>query len=133
MVRYHQDVRGHVEHNAHQIEVTVERDGQPLDLTGASARYVLKESDETDDIDAILDKTGQQGVTETVIEFTDPINGQLVIHINTNELAGAVDWTTATRDESGIYAKDFYHRLDITDADGRLVTGFFGSFEVVRR
>ena len=133
MVRYHQDIRGHVEHNAHQIEVDVEQDGQTLDLTGATARYILKASDETDDIDAILDKTGQQGVSETAIEFTDPINGQLVININTNELSGAVDWSTASRNESGIYAKELYHRLDVTDTNGRLVTGFFGTFEVVRR
>lgn len=133
MVRYHQDIRGHVEHNAHEIEVDVEQDGQTLDLTGASAQYILKASDATDDIDAILNKTGQQGVSENAIEFTDPLNGQLVVHIGTNELSGAVDWTTATRNEAGVYAKELWHRLDVTDASGRLVTGFFGTFEVVRR
>jgi hypothetical protein len=127
MTSQNQAIANHYETNAREIYTTVvDDDGTTMDLTGASASYVLKESVETPDSQAAVTKTGTQGGDESQISFPDPANGSLVIHIETGDTTGVVDWSTETT-----AAVDLHHRLDVTDTDGNLVTTFTGSFELL--
>ena len=135
MARYTQDVTGFVEHNAGRIKTTVRQDGEILDLEGTEAHWLLKESHDEDDDTAILEKSGEEDVDEEEIEYVSTSEGKLAVTIDSEELLGTVDWSSdeVTENQDDIPAKMYVHRLDVTDSEGRLVTGFFGDFEILKR
>lgn len=127
MTNRQQNVSAHYETNAREIHTTVaDPEGTPMDLTGSSATYVLKSSVSVADTQAVLEKTGTQGGDDDAISFPDPTQGKLIVHIETGDTGGAIDWTK----ESSTTA-ELHHRLDVTDPAGNLVTAFTGSFELL--
>jgi hypothetical protein len=121
------DLTEHFETNARHIPTTItDSNGDTKDLTGASATYVIKDDSVTDDASAYLELTGSEGGVESGIEFTTPASGILTIQISTDALSGTIDWTT-----EGMSTTTLYHRLDVTDSSGNLVTVFTGDFELV--
>lgn len=128
MTHNRQNIDVHHEGDAHDIVVTVQySSGTVVDLTGAQAEWLLKENPKDDDASALLTKTGEQDVSETEIEFTEPNEGELVIHIETGDTDGLVTWG-----DIGGTVKDFHHRLRVTDVDGNRVTTLTGNFEIHR-
>lgn len=126
-----QDVEDHHEGDAARLDVTAQVDGEILDLTGASATWLLIEDE--DEIEetiteehAKLVKSGEEGADEEEIEFTDPPNGELEVAINTDDTAGHVNW--AETDEPA----EFDHRLRVTDAGDERTTQFTGTFEIYK-
>lgn len=126
MTHNEQNVDVHHEGDAHDLNVTVtESDGTPVDLTGASVEWLLKENVRDDDSAAVITKSGDEGTTPSDITFTDVSNGNLTIHINTDETTGLVDWTSVTSN-----TQSFHHRIRVTDAAGNRFTGFTGEFVI---
>lgn len=126
MTHKEQNVEQHHEGDHVELHITVTaEDGTVKDLTGASAEWLLMESESDADADAVLTKSGTEGGTGE-ISFTDPVNGELMVEITTSETEGLVTWS-----EFPDNAKEFHHRVRVTDADGKRVTGFTGMFEVL--
>lgn len=109
-----QDVDDYHEGDALHIHVTVnKKDGTAVDLTSASAEWLLKNQASDADADALLTKDTAGGG----IQITDATNGKLTVYIDTG-------------DTTGIGAGGYHHRLRVTDADGDRVTVFHGTFSI---
>lgn len=108
-----QDISNHHQGDALDINVTVEDEsGTAVDLTGASAEWLLKENAGDSDTNALLTKSTSGGG----VEITDAANGQLVIHIETGD--------------TGSLTGQKHHRLRVTDSSSDRVTVFTGTFTV---
>lgn len=119
-----QAVRGYHEGDALDLITTVKlEDGTVVDLTGASATWRLKE--DVKDREVLLKKTGTEGGTGDEIEFHNPTDGKLKVHIATGDTDGLVGW----QDMIGTQ-REYYHELQVTDSTGKRVTGFHGPFEI---
>jgi hypothetical protein len=102
-------------------------DGTVIDLTGMGVEFRLKENLTDADADALVEKTGTEGGTTNGVTFTDPVNGEVEININTGDTAAAVDdSSTGTRVESAIW--DWHVR--VIDTDGAQVTSETGTWEI---
>lgn len=123
------NIEDHYESNARHLRTTVvDSNGVVVDLTGATAEYVIKDSEKTDDVNAYLTLSGTQGGISSGITFdADPTTGKLIVEIATGDTLGIVaDWSV----EAGSSVTK-YHRLDVTDSAGRKITGFVGDFEIL--
>lgn len=98
-----------------------------IDLTGMSVEFRLKESLTDTDANAIVVKTGTEGGVSDGVTFTDPINGDVAININTDDTATVVDdIDTGERVESVILEWHFR----VIDTNGARVTSETGEWEV---
>lgn len=92
------------------IVVTVDDgDGIPVNLTGASIKWVLKKAT----------VTGAQQVLKTMangIFLTDPLAGEFTVRL-------------ATADTNAISGK-FYHEAEVTDSSGNVSTVFTGTVKI---
>lgn len=97
------------------INVTVSRNGGPVDLTGASLWFTGKESVDDADIDAVFQKTEIDGIT-----ITDAVNGRARIVI-------------APADTSGLANEDITLECDlqVQEADGTVTTAARGSLTLI--
>ena len=127
------NIDNHHEGNAFKLPVEVydEATDERLDLTNTEADYYIKETRSDPDEEALVHKTGEEGVSEDEIEF-DASDGELTIYIDTDETAGHIDWEQNQRDDKrSPESYDLWHRLDITDANGNRVTVFTGHIELI--
>lgn len=98
-----------------------------IDLTGMDIEFRLKESLTDADVDALLVKTGTEGGTTDGVTFTDAVNGDVAININTTDTATVVDDPdTGERVESVIL--DWHFR--VIDTNGARVTSEAGEWEI---
>lgn len=119
-----QPVRGYHEGDALDLITTVTlEDGTVVDLTGASATWRLKE--DIKDREILVEKTGTQGGDESQIEFTQPQDGELTVHLETGDTNGFIGWDDIIGTQ-----REFYHELQVTDSAGKRVKGFHGPFEI---
>lgn len=109
-----QDIDDYHEGDAMHIHVTVtKQDGTAVDLTGATAEWLLKSDARDADSEALLTKDTAGGG----VAITDAEAGQLTIYIDTG-------------DTTGFGSGTYHHRLRVTDADSDRVTVLHGNFAI---
>lgn len=103
--------------NTQYLRPTVRsQDNRVIDITGASATWVLYDDPDAPFESAVVEKSTAGGG----IRLTNPTNGELVIEIE----AG---------DTTGLGAKDgrlWYHRCDLVDDGGDRATIFHGTLTI---
>lgn len=112
MTHNNQDIDDYHSGDDLKIEVTVEENGSPKDITNSSAEYELYE-DYPDNNQTIFTKDTTAGGGITIV---DAVNGRLDVEISgsdTDSLEG-----------------EYSHRLRVTDASGNTVTVFTGELVV---
>lgn len=97
----------------------------PVDVTGATAEFLLKSELTDDDVDAILSKSGTEGDAPTDVTFDDPVNGELTFHIQTGDTDGVL-----TQDSVRIAEDTFKFVIRITDSAGRRVSTATGDWTI---
>lgn len=108
------------------FQFTDEHDGTAIDLTGMTVEFRLKENLTDTDTNAVLTKTGTEGGTTSGVTFTDPVNGEAVVNIATDDTATVVDDGSGTRADSVIM--DWHAR--VIDSSGNRVTAEVGDWEI---
>lgn len=108
------------------IPHTVEDDNQEaVDLTGATAEFLLKDELTDDDADALLTKSGDEDAPNGEVTFTDATNGEVTFHIETGDTDDVL-----TSDGTRIEEDTFKFVIRITDGDGRRVSTAYGDWTI---
>lgn len=103
-------------HAGDSLKITVdveETNGDPVDLTGASATYLIKENMSDPDTDALVELTTSSGD----ISIVDATAGRLEVHIPTGETSGMTGQK--------------HHRVRITDDSGNRSTVLTGTITII--
>lgn len=103
-----------------------EHDGTAIDLTAMTVEFRLKEDITDADADAVLTKTGTEGGTTSGVTFTDPLNGEAVVNVATDDTATVVNDGSGSRLESVVM--DWHIR--VIDTDSNRVTSEIGDWEI---
>lgn len=127
MTHNEQNVEQHHEGDAAELHITVEDEtGNAMDLTGSQVEWLLMENEADADADALLTKDGTEGGTTNGVEFTDPVNGQVKVIIDTGDTESLVTWSNYPSN-----SREYHHRVRVTDTNSNRITGFTGTFEVL--
>lgn len=97
------------------LEVTVTRDGAPVDLTGADLWFTAKLKVKDADVDAVAQKTVGSGIT-----VTDAVNGEALITLDPADTDGLTKETT------------LYCDVQLVEASGRVTTVASGTLTILR-
>ncbi|KAA3645342.1 MAG: hypothetical protein DWQ07_12810 [Chloroflexi bacterium] len=97
----------------------VDEDGQPFDMTSATAEWVLKENPW--DTTALISKSTASGITFSSFQGT---NDQVEIALVPADTA-----TLITEEQDG---KRFYHECEVTDTGGKVATVATGYITIKR-
>lgn len=111
-------------------KVTNEHDGTTIDLTGMSAEWRLKESLTDADADALVTKTGEQGVDESQIDFTAPGSGELEVIIESDPTGGDTDGILTDSGGTRAQSEIFEWHFRVFDSNGNRVTAETGDWEI---
>lgn len=112
--------------------VTLDRHSEsPVDLTGATIDFYLKESRTDDDTDALLTKnsdttTDHPNYDNEIDLASDPTTGEATIHIEDGDTEGVLTDDAGARKES----KEFFWTMRVVDADGNRVSPLEGTWEI---
>lgn len=115
------------------FDVTDEHDSSTIDITGMSAEFRLKESLTDADADALVEKIGEQGVTEDQIAFTDATNGKCEVIIESDpDNTGNGDTDGVLTGDDGVRAdsKVFEWHFRVIDSNGNRVTAETGDWTI---
>lgn len=104
---------------------TDQHDANAIDLTGMSVEFRLKHDLTDADADAVVVKTGTEGGTSSEVTFTDAVNGECTVHIDTDDTSSVVI-EDSTRFESVVM--DWHVR--VIDGNGNRVTSETGTWEI---
>lgn len=110
------------------FKVTNEHDGTVVDLSRMSAEWRLKESLTDADADALVVKSGKQGVDEDQIEFTDPASGELEVIIESDPTGGDTDGVLTNADGTRAESQIFDWHFRVFDTAGNRVTSETGDW-----
>ena len=110
------------------FKVTNEHDGTTVDLAGMSAEWRLKESLTDADADALVTKTGEQGTSESQIEFTNPSSGECEVIIKSDPMGGDTDGVLTDSGGTRADSQVFEWHFRVFDTAGNRVTAETGDW-----
>ena len=108
------------------FEFTDEHDSESIDLTGHTVEFRVKENSTDDDEEAIVTKSGTEGESPTDLTFTSPADGEVEVHIDTDDTTEAVTGPDGNRQES----TDTFWHARVIDANENRVTAVTGNWEM---
>jgi hypothetical protein len=118
-----QNIATHHHTDARYLRISIrDEDGNAYSVASALAEWHLKENAGDDDADALLSKTVSGGGIEL-----DTTNDELIVHIQTGDTEGIVDWANYENDTA-----DLYHVARMTNSNGNLSTVAHGTFTITK-
>lgn len=98
-----------------------------MDIAGATVEFRVKEEFTDTDEDAVLEKVAEEGGPDdgTTITFDDAANGQVTVHIDTDDTSALV-----MESNERVSSKVYVWHCRVIDGDGRRVTAEWGEWEM---